>query len=635
MPALAAAGATAAFLVALGWSDGGYYAYSWLWGIVFCSSALGVVVVRGVLSHAGRRGLAFLAGILVLLTWTGISVRWSLSPVNSVAEVERTLFYAITCATALALLKRELVPQLIAGIIVAVDVISVGALTLRLREPLAVVNPLAEGRLSEPLGYWNAMGLLAAIGAILAIGAAAHAGRPATRAVATASLVVIMPSLHLTFSRGAWIAFFCGSAVAIALEPRKGRVARTLSSAAPGVLLAIAAAQKWNLAPGEGEPGDSDPRTRFLVAVLLLAITTGLLSLAVSAFPTVDLGHRFATRTVRRIALAVCVAVAVLGLSTLTSFAVVNPNALSSVGENAVRAFSSEQPSANDQRLEARLFSLSGTWRDDLWRSAWDDFETNALIGSGAGTFERYWLEHRPQELPLLEIRDAHNLYLETLAELGSIGFVVLTAVLMLPVVTGLRSRRKPLIAAATGAYTAFLVHAGIDWDWEMPVVTVTAIVCAVAILVAGGEASDIRLPVVPRVAATGGFLALGGLALVALVAASFQARAEGSFLARDRATGRAAAHIAASWPFHSVESWQLVGEIQLRDGEHDAARVSFRRALAEDQGNWESWYGLARASDGCAKEQAYEYAKRLNPRGSELTALRLELQDLRCRGAK
>jgi hypothetical protein len=37
--------------------------------------------------------------------------------------------------------------------------------------------------------------------------------------------------------------------------------------------------------------------------------------------------------------------------------------------------------------------------------------------------------------------------------------------------------------AAAAGAYVAFLFHAGVDWDWEMPAVTVAGLACGVALM--------------------------------------------------------------------------------------------------------------------------------------------------------
>jgi branched-subunit amino acid ABC-type transport system permease component len=40
-------------------------------------------------------------------------------------------------------------------------------------------------------------------------------------------------------------------------------------------------------------------------------------------------------------------------------------------------------------------------------------------------------------------------------------------------------------VSTAVGAYVAFLVHAGLDWDWEMPAVVVAALCCAAAVATA------------------------------------------------------------------------------------------------------------------------------------------------------
>ena len=42
------------------------------------------------------------------------------------------------------------------------------------------------------------------------------------------------------------------------------------------------------------------------------------------------------------------------------------------------------------------------------------------------------------------------------------------------------------LVAPAAAAYSAFLVHAGLDWDWEMPVTTLAGLACGAALLASG-----------------------------------------------------------------------------------------------------------------------------------------------------
>ena len=104
------------------------------------------------------------------------------------------------------------------------------------------------------------------------------------------------------------------------------------------------------------------------------------------------------------------------------------------------------------------------------------------ILGSGAGTFAGYWV--RSGEVPVHGgALDAHSLYLETLAELGPIGLILVTAMLVIPLISGLRQRGATYVPAAMGAYLAFLLHAGLDWDWEMPVVTVTGSACAAALV--------------------------------------------------------------------------------------------------------------------------------------------------------
>lgn len=113
------------------------------------------------------------------------------------------------------------------------------------------------------------------------------------------------------------------------------------------------------------------------------------------------------------------------------------------------------------------------------WNVAWQEAADSPLLGRGAGTFELAWLEHQPVDRIVV---DAHSLYLETLAELGVVGLVLLALALAPPLVLALRHAYAP---AAAGGYIAFLLHAGIDWDWEMPAVTVAGLLCGSAILLA------------------------------------------------------------------------------------------------------------------------------------------------------
>ena len=134
----------------------------------------------------------------------------------------------------------------------------------------------------------------------------------------------------------------------------------------------------------------------------------------------------------------------------------------------------------------AVLFVLSPTSalgdRAAYWRVAAEDVREHPVLGSGAGTFDDYWSANRPVAT---NVHDAHNLYLESLAELGPLGLLLVLAVLLTPLVALAAVRSDPEIAVAGGAYVAFLVHVGLDWDWEMPATVLAGLACGAALIAA------------------------------------------------------------------------------------------------------------------------------------------------------
>ena len=52
------------------------------------------------------------------------------------------------------------------------------------------------------------------------------------------------------------------------------------------------------------------------------------------------------------------------------------------------------------------------------------------------------------------------------------------------PLAVAVRRRGDPLAAAPAAGFAVFAFHAGLDWDWELPVVTLAALGCAGALFV-------------------------------------------------------------------------------------------------------------------------------------------------------
>jgi hypothetical protein len=137
-----------------------------------------------------------------------------------------------------------------------------------------------------------------------------------------------------------------------------------------------------------------------------------------------------------------------------------------------------------------------GEQRPAYWAVAWHDYESHPGLGSGAGTYALHWRQEHPLPLTVL---DAHSLYLETLAEVGPVGLFLLLAALGVPLYASFRNRNTSTVVAFAPAYLAFLVHAGIDWDWEMPVVTLAGLVCGAALLQSPPDETGCGAPLAHR----------------------------------------------------------------------------------------------------------------------------------------
>jgi O-antigen ligase len=114
-----------------------------------------------------------------------------------------------------------------------------------------------------------------------------------------------------------------------------------------------------------------------------------------------------------------------------------------------------------------------------------DAFADNPLEGVGSGGFRTVWLRERPVAGYALEV---HSLPLEMAVELGLvglIGFVVFVGGLAGAARRALRAERLAA-AGPVAAGAVFLLHSTIDWDWQLPAVTLPAIILFAAVIALG-----------------------------------------------------------------------------------------------------------------------------------------------------
>jgi O-antigen ligase len=125
--------------------------------------------------------------------------------------------------------------------------------------------------------------------------------------------------------------------------------------------------------------------------------------------------------------------------------------------------------------------------RYDYWRIGLDAFAEDPLKGTGSGGFRVVWLRERPVREGALEV---HSLALEMGAELGLPGLLALGLLLTGVGAAARRAmRREPeLVAGSCAAGAVWLLHATIDWDWQLPAVTLPALVLAGALIAVSEE---------------------------------------------------------------------------------------------------------------------------------------------------
>ena len=138
-------------------------------------------------------------------------------------------------------------------------------------------------------------------------------------------------------------------------------------------------------------------------------------------------------------------------------------------------------------------FGIAGSNRFGYWEVAVEACADDPAIGAGAGSFATEWLARRESGET---VRDAHSLELETLAELGLVGLALLLASLAAVGVAATRAARDDpgFAAGPVAALAVWLAHSAIDWDWELPALTLVAAVLA-GVLLGAPVSPDVHAP--------------------------------------------------------------------------------------------------------------------------------------------
>jgi hypothetical protein len=613
-----ALGLAAALVVGgLAFANGGYFPVSWGWAALALLWIVAVALVFDVASEAGALERLFLGAMAGLAGWIFLSLLWTDSVPKTILEGERMVVYLGAGAAGVLLVRRSSVAALLVGIWAAATVTSgYGLLSRLFPDRLGSHDPVSGLRLSDPVGYWNAFGILAAMGTLLALGLAARSG-PVLRCFAAGSTVVLTLTLYFTFSRGGWIALFAGGAAAIAVDRRRLQLITTALALAPWCVITIWTASTSHALTRTGASLDAVVRDGHGLAVIAIAMVV-VASLTALVLDWLE-ATVSPTHTAQRLYAGTLIFVLVASLVVVFGRYGFPPT----LARKAYDAFNASPARATS--LNRRLFSLSGNGRTEQFHTAWQQVKEHPVLGAGAGTFDLYWFQHRRVGAT---VHDAHNLYLETLSELGPPGLVLLVLMLGVPLVTVRRARSSPLGPVVFAAYVAFLLHAAVDWDWEMPAITLTALGAVLALMALARRNPESK-PLLPRLrwtslAATVALIAFALIGLLGNEAVSASSKSNRlGHLVRAESQARRAMHF-ASW---SSAPWRRLGEAQLNAGQVAAAQASFRKAISKDPRDWTLWFELATASRGTARERALAQASRLNPLSPEIGEFREQIR--------
>lgn len=592
-----------------------------IWWVLLIGAAIGVLPGARI-SRVGWIGLGLFAAFVV---WTGAGIGWSESAERSVGELGRVATLLGVFTLALVSQRDGAARRMLGGVGMAIALVAALALLSRLEPNLFPYDRIADllpgtgNRLSFPLGYWNGLAHLIAIGAPLLLWSAVSARLIALRAVSTAALPVMLLTAFLTLSRGGAVALVAALVVLFALHPRRLSLIPTLLlGAVGGGLLIAAATQRDAFVDGLATPSAFSQGDQMMAMTLIVCAGVGLLQTAFSLAERHGLGPGVPRPSPRRTAAAAGVVAAA---------AVVVVVALGAPAELSDRWDEFKASGGTAEGVE-RLESASGNGRYQLWQGALDANATAPLLGIGPGTFE-FWWAREGQDVSF--VRDAHSLYLEVLAELGIVGFTLIVGLVGFVLAAGaLRAMKRPrggtpILAAATAGATAFAVAAVADWDWELTVLPVAFLLLAAVILgtdsgsQAGGDPG--RGPErSPAIRAGLVALAVVGLVAVAIPLAGSStvedSRAEVRAAALDRALSdaRTAGDLQ---PYAGTPYLQeaLILEIA---GDLEGATDAAARATQKEPTNWRTWFVLSRveAARGRSRQSisAYRRARSLNP---------------------
>jgi O-antigen ligase len=443
-------------LFGLTWQKkGSLAAGDWLPLAILAALLLAMVAAAGAAVRPPRLILIGAGALLALAGWNAASIGWSASPAGARDEALLTGLYFTAMLLPVVTLagpkERRNALAIVVAALACLGLLTAFELALSAK-PLTL---LFGGRLDFPVSYVNACSALFVIGFWPAVVMAAQRqSRLATRIAASGAGSLFLALAIAAQSKGTVLGLAVSALLIFALTPSRLRLLGvTLFAAAPAAAAIVPLTAPYRSSAVSVAHRAGWTALGVFVAGAALAIVYVLVD------RRLELGAA-RRRLVSRGALALLVA----GLAASVIAFFVRVPAPGAWVSKEWTSFKHKHPADSGS---THLTAL-GSNRYDFWRVTLDEAAAHPLRGIGGRGFYSAYLQHRrSDETPLR----AHSLYLDTLAELGVPGLLLLLLGVGAPLVLLARRLSQPCAVAAFGAATYFLAHAAVDWIWTVPVV--------------------------------------------------------------------------------------------------------------------------------------------------------------------
>jgi hypothetical protein len=434
-------------------------------------------------------GAVTLLLFVALTAFTAASIGWSVQPSDSWVEANRAVSYLAAFGGAMALAR--IMPGRWAAIVGAVAVLATlvsGYALLAKVFPATLDAADQVGRLRLPFDYWNAVGLMGAMGIPACLWAGSRRGAGLiSRALTVPAIGLLAVAIMLSLSRGALVIVAVGLVAWFALASVRLRAAAVLLLGAAGG----GAAGAWALSNHALSHDFVALSARTTAGHELGWVLIGMIIVqTVAGFGAALAMDRVSVSRIarRRAGVVLVVLAALIPVAGIGAVAASSRGLTGNVSHAWNQLTSPNSGGAAD--VPGRLFATESS-RGRYWNEGLKVGEHAVVKGVGAGGFAIAHTRYAAANAGGAFVTHAHSYPVETFADLGLIGLLLSLALL---VSWGLAAARavgvtrgaSPERAAERDGLITLLVvviifglNSAIDWTWFIPGTAIVALVCA------------------------------------------------------------------------------------------------------------------------------------------------------------